>query len=133
LPETVLDVLSPIIRALIVIVTIKYVVITLRADNHGEGGILTLMALVQRVIGHATFVIPVLGIIGASLFYGDAVITPALSVLSAVEGLSLITPAFDPWVVIISLVILFALFMGQSRGTASVAAARMHALSRSAR
>jgi KUP system potassium uptake protein len=91
------------------------------------------MALVQRVIGHATFVIPILGIVGASLFYGDAVITPALSVLSAVEGLSLITPAFDPWVVIISLVILFALFMGQSRGTASVAAARMHALSRSAR
>jgi KUP system potassium uptake protein len=76
---------------------------------------------VQKVIGHGTFIIPVLGIVGAALFYGDAVITPALSVLSAVEGLSLVTPAFDPWVIPISLAILFVLFVVQSRGTASVA------------
>ena len=121
-PEIILGVLSLIIWALVIIVTTKYVIVMLRADNHGEGGILTLMALVQRIVGHNTFIIPLLGIIGASLFYGDAVITPALSVLSAVEGLSLVTPAFDPWVVVISLVILFGLFLVQNQGTAKVAA-----------
>src|SRR5258707_11615242 len=87
----VLGVVSLILWALIVIVTLKYVLILLRADNRGEGGTLTLMALAQRAIGKSGFV-ALLGIISAALFYGDAVITPALSVLSAVEGLKIATP-----------------------------------------
>lgn len=121
-PEAVSGVLSLIVWALVAIVTIKYVVIMLRADNGGEGGVLTLMALAQRALGRGGLALSLLGIVGAALFYGDAAITPALSVLSAVEGLSLITPAFDKWVIIISLAILAALFAVQSRGTERVAA-----------
>src|SRR4029077_8048563 len=93
---TVLGVVSLILWALFIIVTLKYVVILLRADNNGEGGTLTLMALASRAVGRhskAGGVVALLGIISAALFYGDAVITPALSVLSAVEGLSVATPA----------------------------------------
>ncbi len=118
----VLGVLSLILWALIVIVTLKYVLILLRADNNGEGGTLALMALAQRALGKSGGAIVLCGIISAALFYGDAVITPALSVLSAIEGLKIATPAFEPFVVPLTVAILVALFMVQSRGTAKVAA-----------
>jgi KUP system potassium uptake protein len=120
--EMVLGVVSLILWTLIIIVTIKYVVFVLRADNNGEGGTLSLVTLAQRALGHSTGITIVLGMVGASLFYGDTIITPAISVLSAVEGLKLVTPAFDPYVVPISLAILIALFAVQRFGTASVAA-----------
>src|SRR5947199_999124 len=118
----VLGVLSLILWALIVVVTLKYVLILLRADNKGEGGTLTLMALAQRALGSGAGAIVLCGIISAALFYGVAVITPALSVLSAVEGLKVATPAFDPYIVPLTVVILVALFAVQSYGTAKVAA-----------
>jgi KUP system potassium uptake protein len=118
----VLGVLSLILWALIIVVTLKYVVILLRADNHGEGGTLALMALAQRGVAGGAATIVLLGIISGALFYGDAVITPALSVLSAIEGIKLVTAAFDPYVVPLTVVILLALFAVQSRGTARVAA-----------
>ena len=115
-------ILSLIIWSLIVVVTVKYVIVLLRADNNGEGGTLALMALAHRVTGGKGGVIILLGIISGALFYGDAVITPALSVLSAIEGIKIATPAFDPYVVSLTIVILLGLFAVQSRGTASVAA-----------
>jgi len=121
----VLGVVSLILWALFIIVTLKYVVILLRADNNGEGGTLTLMALASRAvarIGRAATLVALLGIISAALFYGDAVITPALSVLSAVEGIDVATPAFHEYVVPLTVVILLVLFAVQSRGTAKVAA-----------
>jgi KUP system potassium uptake protein len=118
----VVGILSLIIWALIFVVTVKYVVILLRADNKGEGGTLALMALASRALGRTTGAIILLGIISGALFYGDAIITPALSVLSAVEGLKIATPAFEAYVVPITVVILLALFWVQSRGTARVAA-----------
>jgi KUP system potassium uptake protein len=118
----VLGVLSLILWALIVVVTLKYVLILLRADNHGEGGTLALMALAQRAVSHGAGTIVLLGIISGALFYGDAVITPALSVLSAIEGIKLVTAALDPYVVPITVIILLGLFAVQSRGTARVAA-----------
>ncbi len=118
----VLGVLSLILWALIVVVTAKYVIILLRADNNGEGGTLALMALAQRALGKSSGLVVLCGIISAALFYGDAVITPALSVLSAIEGLKLITPAFDHFVVPLTVVILIGLFAVQSHGTARVAA-----------
>jgi KUP system potassium uptake protein len=122
-PLAVTGVVSMILWALIVVVTLKYVVILLRADNHGEGGTLALMALAQRAVSSkAASAIILLGIISGALFYGDAVITPALTVLSAVEGIKLVTTAFDPYVVPITVLILVALFAVQSRGTARVAA-----------
>jgi KUP system potassium uptake protein len=120
-PKAVLGVLSLIIWALIVVVTLKYVLILLRADNNGEGGTLALMALAQRALGGNSAVIVLLGIISGALFYGDAVITPALSVLSAIEGIKLVTEAFEHYVVPLTLIILMALFAVQSRGTARVA------------
>ena len=121
-PQAVLGVLSLILWALIVVVTLKYVLILLRADNHGEGGTLALMALAQRAVSRGAGAIVLLGIISGALFYGDAVITPALSVLSAIEGIKLVTSTFDPYVVPLTVVILIALFAVQSRGTAKVAA-----------
>jgi KUP system potassium uptake protein len=118
----VLGVLSLILWALIVVVTLKYVLILLRADNHGEGGTLALMALAQRAVSRGAGAIVLLGIISGALFYGDAVITPALSVLSAIEGIKLVTAAFDPYVVPLTVIILVVLFAVQSRGTARVAA-----------
>jgi len=120
--QAVLGVLSLILWALIVVVTLKYVLILLRADNKGEGGTLALMALAQRALRKTGGVVVLCGIISAALFYGDAMITPALSVLSAIEGLKIATPAFEPYIVPLTLVILVALFAVQSRGTAKVAA-----------
>ncbi len=121
----VLGVVSLILWALIVVVTLKYVLILLRADNNGEGGTLTLMALSLRAVGRlgkAAGTVALLGIISAALFYGDALITPALSVLSAIEGIDVATPAFHDFVVPLTVVILVVLFAFQSRGTAKVAA-----------
>jgi KUP system potassium uptake protein len=118
----VLGVLSLIVWALIVTVTAKYVLILLRADNNGEGGTLSLTALASRAIGRRTTFVFVVGVIGASMFLGDSVITPAISVLSAVEGLKLATPAFGEYVAPIAVGILIGLFAAQSRGTAKVAA-----------
>src|SRR5689334_18247479 len=120
--DTVLGVLSLILWALIVTVTIKYVLVLLRADNNGEGGTLSLTALAQRALGRRTMFIFLVGVIGASMFLGDSVITPAISVLSAVEGLKLANPAFADYVAPLTVFILIALFAGQSRGTAKVAA-----------
>src|SRR5947207_4559928 len=121
-PQAVLGVLSLILWALIIVVTLKYVVILLRADNNGEGGTLALMALAQRAVTRGGAAIVLLGIISGALFYGDAVITPALSVLSAIEGIKLVTVTFEHYVVPLTVIILVALFAVQSRGTARVAA-----------
>ncbi len=120
--EAVFGVLSLILWALIVVVTLKYVLILLRADNKGEGGTLALMALAQRALGRSGGAVVLCGIISAGLFYGDAMLTPALSVLSAIEGLKVVTPAFDTYIVPLTVGILVALFALQSRGTAKVAA-----------
>jgi KUP system potassium uptake protein len=122
-PSSIYGVLSLITWSLIVIVTLKYVTVIMRADNRGEGGILALTALALRVPRAGTVVhwwILAAGLLGASLFYGDGVITPAISVLSAVEGLKIATPAFDPYVIPLTLAILFVLFLMQQRGTARV-------------
>lgn len=119
-PTDVLGVLSLIVWALVLVVTVKYVAFVLRADNHGEGGTLSLMALARSGTGHSAIVFW-LGVAGASLFFGDAVITPAISVLSAVEGLEVITPTFTPYVVPITVGILLALFFVQRYGTQGVA------------
>src|SRR6267142_2536414 len=121
-PQAVLGVVSLILWALIVVVTLKYVLILLRADNNGEGGTLALMALAQRALANGSGVIVLLGIISGALFYGDAVITPALSVLSAIEGIKLVTVTFEHYVVPLTMIILLALFAVQSHGTARVAA-----------
>jgi len=120
--SVVLGVLSLIVWALIVTVTLKYVLILLRADNNGEGGTLSLTALATRALGKPTPFVFILGVIGASMFLGDSVITPAISVLSAVEGLKIASPAFSDYVVPLTVIILIALFAAQSRGTARVAA-----------
>src|SRR5215213_3848819 len=113
--DTVLGVLSLILWALLIVVTLKYVIILLRADNNGEGGTLSLTALATRALGRRTPLVFLLGVIGASMFLGDSMITPAISVLSAVEGLKLAIPAFDHFVVPLTIVILFALFAAQPR------------------
>ncbi|HEY4142259.1 MAG TPA: potassium transporter Kup [Pseudolabrys sp.] len=120
--EVVLGVLSLIVWALIITVTLKYVLLLLRADNNGEGGTLSLTALAMRAIGRRSAFIYILGVIGASMFLGDSVITPAISVLSAVEGLKLASPAFGDFVAPLAVIVLLALFAAQSRGTAKVAA-----------
>ena len=119
--EIILGILSLIIWALILVVTVKYVLLLLRADNDGEGGTLALMALAQRAVGGRSVLVLSLGIIGAALFYGDAMLTPAVSVLSAVEGLEIAAPGLQFYVVPLTVIILVALFAVQSRGTASVA------------
>ncbi len=116
----VFGVVSLLLWALILIVTLKYVLFLLRADNRGEGGVLALFALVQD-FPRRTGLVFVLGVTGAALFFGDAIITPAISVLSAVEGLKLVTPLFEPYVLPISIGILIALFLVQSRGTGPLA------------
>lgn len=120
-PAAVLGILSLILWSLLIIVSAKYVLILLRADNHGEGGILALMALVQRSASRRGVL--VLGAIGAALFYGDALITPAISVLSAVEGAKLAMPVSHNAAVIATIAILIALFSAQGYGTHRVAAA----------
>ena len=119
----VLGIVSLLVWAVILTVTLKYVLFIMRADNKGEGGTLSLMALAQGAIGRRTNAVLLLGIIGAALFYGDAVLTPAISVLSAVEGLSLVAPVFDNTTLIVPIAtaILVALFFAQSHGTRRVA------------
>ncbi|HMN88297.1 MAG TPA: KUP/HAK/KT family potassium transporter, partial [Bauldia sp.] len=117
----VLGVLSLIFWALVVVVTLKYVVFLIRADNNGEGGTLALMALARKAVGGNAVAVILVGMVAAALFYGDALITPALSVLSAVEGLEIAAPHLDRFVLPITIVILVGLFMVQSRGTARVA------------
>ena len=116
----VIGIVSLLLWTLTLIVTFKYVVLILRADNRGEGGTLSLLALAQRAVGRRTPILFVLGVLGAALFYGDAAITPAISVLSAVEGFELVAPGLDAYVVPITVAIIVALFWVQSRGTASV-------------
>ena len=112
-----LGLLSLIVWALTLIVTVKYVFFVLRADNKGEGGTLSLMALARASLPKRRGAILVIGVCGAALFFGDAIITPAISVLSAVEGLKVVTPAFDPFVVPITLFIMAVLFAVQRFGT----------------
>jgi KUP system potassium uptake protein len=119
----VLGVLSLILWALLIVVTSKYVLLLLRADNNGEGGTLSLMALGQRALGRRSWFLLSLGVVGASMFLGDSMITPAISVLSAVEGLKLAAPALEHYVVPLTVFILLVLFSVQSRGTARVASA----------
>jgi KUP system potassium uptake protein len=122
-PESVLGMLSLITWSLIIVVTLKYVLVVMRADNHGEGGVLSLMALDSREPGispRRRRVYVFLGIAGAALFYGDCLLTPAISVLSAVEGLNVATPAFEPLVLPIALGVLIALFAVQRFGTAGI-------------
>ncbi|HRH14399.1 MAG TPA: potassium transporter Kup [Azonexus sp.] len=122
-PDNILGVLSLVFWAIMIMVTIKYVLIIMRADNRGEGGSLALLSLViENAKGNPrlTWVISLLGIFAAALFYGDSMITPAISVLSAVEGLEIITPDLKPYVVPITLVILTGLFFIQKHGTGAV-------------
>src|ERR671915_492136 len=122
-PANVFGVLSLIFWALVLIISIKYCVFVLRADNHGEGGILALTALatpIKIVSRSEKWLLVVLGIFGAALLYGDGITTPAISVLGAVEGLNVATPLFAPSVVPATVVIIVGLFLIQSRGTAKV-------------
>ena len=112
----VLGVLSLILWSLILIISVKYLILILRADNRGEGGILALATLVSDVVGRGKYLL-MLGLFGAALLYADGMITPAISVLSAIEGLHVATPLFDPYVVPLAVAILIALFFFQSRGT----------------
>ena len=123
--ENLLGILSLIFWALTISVSLKYVAFITRADNRGEGGIMALTALALRTAGASPgllWLLSILGIFGAGLFYGDAVITPAMSVLSAVEGLEVATPHVKPYVVPLTLAVLCGLFLFQPRGTASVGA-----------
>jgi KUP system potassium uptake protein len=124
MPENVMGILSLIFWSVMIVVTIKYASIIMHADNQGQGGILALMALALQKVSakRQKAVVLSLGIAGAALFYGDGMITPAISVLSAIEGLKIATPLFEPFVLPITAVIVFALFAVQRRGTASVAA-----------
>src|SRR5674476_284550 len=123
-PENVLGILSLIFWSLILVISIKYVLFVMRANNHGEGGIMALMALALRHRNQQRQrnIIIALGLFGTALFYGDGIITPAISVLSAVEGLQVITPAFKPYILPITITILIGLFVFQRRGTASIGA-----------
>ncbi len=118
---SVLGVISLLVWALFLIVTVKYVLIIMQADNHGEGGILSEVVLVQNILKNRTKLIVGLGVVGAGFFFGDAIITPAMSVLSAVEGLSVISESFTPFILPITLSVLFCLFIFQYKGTAGVA------------
>ncbi|TAX63793.1 potassium transporter Kup, partial [Rhizobium leguminosarum] len=113
----VLGILSLIVWALTIVVTLKYVTFVLKADNRGEGGTLSLMTLAREGLTERPKWVLVLGVIGASLFLGDAIITPAISVLSAVEGIEVVAPALSTWVVPITLTIIAVLFFVQRFGT----------------
>ena len=124
-PENVLGILSLILWSLLVVVSIKYVVFIMRADNRGEGGIMALIALaLHSAKGNPKQyrAIMLAGLLGAGMFYGDGMVTPAMSVLSALEGLTVATPAFQPFIIPMTLLVLFLLFFFQRRGTASVGA-----------
>jgi KUP system potassium uptake protein len=118
-PEAVVGALSLIVWTLIIITTVKYIGFALRMDNEGEGGILALMALLSRRHGRHSLVVLV-GLFGAALVYGDCALTPAISVLSALEGLDVIAPDLDRYVLPLALVILVILFVAQQRGTARI-------------
>ncbi len=118
-PVNILGVLSLIVWSLIIIISVKYLILILRADNRGEGGILALATLVSEVVKRGKYLF-LLGLFGAALLYADGMITPAISVLSAVEGLHIATPLFDPYVVPVAVGILIGLFLFQSKGTTSV-------------
>ena len=121
--DTVLGVLSLVFWSLMLVVTVKYVTIIMRADNEGEGGIMALMALAQRSLAsgsRSAYLVGILGIFGASLFFGDGVITPAISVLSAVEGLEVVAPQLHDWIVPVTLLVLVSLFATQRYGTEKV-------------
>ena len=120
--EQVVGVVSLIIWALLIVVTAKYVLFLMQADNKGEGGILSLMALARTALGGRALIVFLLGVAGSSLFCGDAIITPAISVLSALEGLKQVDSDLAPFVLPATVVILILLFLAQSRGTAGVAA-----------
>ena len=123
--DNVFGVLSLISWSLIIVVTLKYVVFMMRADNRGEGGIMALLALVLRSTTRDTrgrWILMSLGLFGAALFYGDGVITPAISVLSAVEGLEVATPALKPFVIPVTILVLIGLFVFQQKGTEMVGA-----------
>ena len=125
LTASVLGVLSLITWAIIIVVSIKYVLIIMRADNHGEGGVFALTALLLRKIkkdSKLRFVIIILGTIGAALFFGDSLITPAISVLSAVEGLKVVSPALGKYVIYISLILVSILFAVEKFGTGKIGA-----------
>jgi KUP system potassium uptake protein len=117
----VIGTVSLVLWALFFTVTAKYVLFLMRADNRGEGGILSLMALAQSAVGHGAAPVFFLGVAGAALFSGDAIITPAISVMSALEGLELVTPIFKPYILPVTIVVLISLFWAQSNGTARVA------------
>jgi KUP system potassium uptake protein len=120
-PGHILGVLSLLFWLLMVVVSLKYVICILQADNRGEGGILALMELaISGLSGRKKWIYTIAGLIGASLFYGDSVITPAISVLSAIEGISVVSHRFDEWIVPLSLVVLAGLFAIQSRGTGAM-------------
>ena len=121
-PDNILGILSLVFWAIMALVSIKYVAIIMRADNRGEGGSLALLALVTERAKNPrlTWVVTLLGIFAAALFYGDSMITPAISVLSAVEGMEIITPALKPYIIPITLIILTVLFAVQKRGTGAV-------------
>lgn len=118
--DDVLGVISLLIWTLILIVTLKYVALIMRADNKGEGGTLSLVALVQRALTKRPGWLLAIGVVGISLFFGDAMITPAMSVLSAVEGLDLVAPSMGPFVLPLTLAIILGLFLFQSQGTERV-------------
>src|SRR6478735_9463248 len=121
--DTVLGILSLVFWALMIVVTTKYVTIIMRADNEGEGGIMALMALAQRTLpkgSRSAYAVGILGIFGASLFFGDGVITPAITTLSAVEGLGVVAPQLHSSVVPITLAIIVLLFGTQRFGTERV-------------
>jgi len=123
--DNVLGILSLILWALIVVVSIKYVVFIMRADNRGEGGIMALIALALKDAKgkpHLERFIMIIGILGAAMFFGDGMVTPAISVISAVEGLEVATPFFKPFIIPITLIVLFGLFFVQKRGTAAIGA-----------
>src|SRR6202023_2531015 len=122
-PEAALGSLSLIFWALIITISLKYCLFVMRADNHGEGGILALMSMTGANWSEGGRILIVMGLFGAALIYGDGIITPAISVLSALEGLNIATDVFKPHVVLIAVAILFALFAIQSRGTGQIAKA----------
>lgn len=119
-PVVIFGVLSLVFWAVVLVVAVKYVLIVMRADNDGEGGTMALLSLVLPASGKMRSVLLIIGLGGASLFFGDAMITPAISVLSAVEGVEIVTPLLKPYVVPLAAVILIGLFLIQSRGSGSV-------------
>ncbi|MCW2654311.1 MAG: potassium uptake protein family protein, partial [Mycobacterium sp.] len=120
--QNVYGMVSLIFWSVMIIVTLTYVTLVMRADNNGEGGIMALITLVLRLGGRGrkAMALATLGIFGAALFFGDSMITPAISVLSAVEGLKIVEPKLDEWIVPMTAVIIVALFAVQRRGTAAI-------------